>query len=358
MITISVCLIVKNEEDVLERCLTCAEKIADEIIVADTGSTDKTKEIAKKFTDKVYDFKWVDDFSKARNFAFSKATMDYQMWLDADDVINDSEIEKILKLKEELTEEYDMVTMKYDVGFDKNGVCTLSSTRERLLKRKNNYLWQDPIHECIPLRGKIYYSDIRITHKKMKASEPKRNIKIYEALEKKNAKFTPRQLYYFARELKDNGIYKKSIVYFNKFLDTKKGWVEDNIASCYNLGICHKLLGQTDKILPNLLRSFEYAPPRAEICVEIGYYYKNLQDFEKAKEWFLIAHKMDKREGLGFILNDCWTYLPCIELCYCYFKLGDLKKSEYFNELAAEYKPNSVAVQHNNQFFGTLEEKK
>ena len=69
---LSVCLIVKNEEKVLERCLACAKKFADEIIVVDTGSTDKTKQIAKKFTNFVYDFKWCDDFSLARNFSFQK----------------------------------------------------------------------------------------------------------------------------------------------------------------------------------------------------------------------------------------------------------------------------------------------
>ena len=74
MIKISLCMIVKDEEQVLNRCLTSVEGIADEIIIVDTGSTDKTKDIAKKFTDKIYDFKWVNDFSKARNYSFSKAS--------------------------------------------------------------------------------------------------------------------------------------------------------------------------------------------------------------------------------------------------------------------------------------------
>ena len=87
MATVSLCMIVRNEEDVLGRCLESVKDIVDEIIIVDTGSTDKTKEIAGRFTNAVYDFPWIDDFSAARNFSFSKATMDYQMWLDADDVI-------------------------------------------------------------------------------------------------------------------------------------------------------------------------------------------------------------------------------------------------------------------------------
>jgi Glycosyl transferase family 2. len=76
-ITISLCMIVKNEELTLDRCLTSIKDAVDEIIIVDTGSTDLTKNIGKKYTDKIFDFKWIDDFSAARNFSFSKATMDY-----------------------------------------------------------------------------------------------------------------------------------------------------------------------------------------------------------------------------------------------------------------------------------------
>ena len=68
MVSISLCMIVRNEEKVLGRCLACVQGFADEIIIVDTGSTDRTKEIAFSFTDKVYDFKWKDDFAAARNF--------------------------------------------------------------------------------------------------------------------------------------------------------------------------------------------------------------------------------------------------------------------------------------------------
>ena len=84
---ISLCMIVKDEQDVIERCLESVKDVVDEIIIVDTGSTDKTKQIVSKYTDKIYDFEWVNDFAKARNYSFSKATKDYILWLDADDVI-------------------------------------------------------------------------------------------------------------------------------------------------------------------------------------------------------------------------------------------------------------------------------
>ena len=78
---ISLCMIIKNEEKTIARCLDSVKDLVDEIIIVDTGSTDKSKEIVSKYTDKVYDFEWVEDFAKARNFSFSKATKDYIMWL-------------------------------------------------------------------------------------------------------------------------------------------------------------------------------------------------------------------------------------------------------------------------------------
>ena len=77
MVSVSLCMIVKNEEDVLERCLESAAGLVDEIIIVDTGSTDRTRKIAARFTDKIFDFSWRDDFSAARNASFSHASMDY-----------------------------------------------------------------------------------------------------------------------------------------------------------------------------------------------------------------------------------------------------------------------------------------
>ena len=94
-------MIVKNESANLAEALDGFSSFADEIIVVDTGSSDNTKEIAARFTSRVYDFEWIDDFSAARNFAMSKAGKSYQLWLDADDRITPENGRRIQALKQQ-----------------------------------------------------------------------------------------------------------------------------------------------------------------------------------------------------------------------------------------------------------------
>lgn len=97
---LSVCLIVKNEERVLGRCLAYVTQFADELIVVDTGSTDNSVEIAKQFTPYVFLHPRQYSFAEARNYSYSKATGDYIMWIDADDVVSDENIARINALKQ------------------------------------------------------------------------------------------------------------------------------------------------------------------------------------------------------------------------------------------------------------------
>lgn len=102
---VSIGLIVKNEESGLNKCLAAIQRLLDavpgELVVVDTGSSDATVDIAKKYTDKVYDFKWIDDFSAARNFGLSQCVGEWFMYLDADEVL-DEDITPLVKfLKDE-----------------------------------------------------------------------------------------------------------------------------------------------------------------------------------------------------------------------------------------------------------------
>ncbi len=98
MPTLSLCMIVKNEENFLGQCLDSVKGLVDEIIIVDTGSADRTKEIAGRFTDKVFDFEWCDDFSAARTESLRHATGDWILVLDADEVIAKRDHDVIRKL--------------------------------------------------------------------------------------------------------------------------------------------------------------------------------------------------------------------------------------------------------------------
>ena len=152
---ISLCMIVKDESSVIERCLNSVRELVDEIIIVDTGSCDDTVEKVKALGAIVYNFKWINDFSKARNFSFSKATKDYILWLDADDILNEQDICKFKFLKENLDINVDSVTMNYILSTDENGKYLTSLKRNRLVKRTNNFRWIGSVHEYLEVYGNI-----------------------------------------------------------------------------------------------------------------------------------------------------------------------------------------------------------
>ena len=162
MISLSLCMIVKNEEAVLERILKPVSQVMDAILIADTGSSDRTKEIAEQYTSLVFDFPWCDDFSAPRNFLLEKVRTDYWMWLDADDVLDEENLEKLKSLKETLNPGTDVVMMEYAAGFDQSGRTTFSYFRERIMKTSRNFRWNGAVHETVIPEGNIIYSDVVI----------------------------------------------------------------------------------------------------------------------------------------------------------------------------------------------------
>lgn len=355
MPTISLCMIVRDEESVLGRCLSCVKDIVDEIIIVDTGSTDNTKEIAASYTDKIYDFKWIDDFSAARNFSFSKAEMDYIMWLDADDIIDSENKHKLLELKSSLDTTTDIVMMKYHIAFDTDGKPTFSYYRERLIKRSRHFLWNGAIHEAITPSGNIKYSDIAILHKKLKINDPDRNLKIFEKLIKDGKKLDTRQKFYYARELYFHQKYSEAIKIFKTFFDADDKWVENSISACLDLSRCYMKIGQEVQALNSLFQSFLYDSPRAEICCEIGYIKMKNQKYHEAIFWYETALKMTyPAQNGGFSSIDCYDYIPYMQLCVCYDKLGEYQKACNYNNKAGEIKPNDKNFIANKKYFNQL----
>lgn len=359
MQTISLCMIVKDEEKTLARCLHSVQGIADEIVIVDTGSKDGTKSIAAQFTNQIYDYTWTDDFAAARNFAFDLATRDYILWLDADDILLPKDRVAFMELKERLSPSVDAVMMRYNVQFDREGNPTFSYYRERLVRRKRHFRWAEPVHEHIQVGGQILNEEIAITHTKLHRTVGDRNIGIYEKQLVAGKPLSPRGLYYYARELMDHNRIADAASSFQRFLKDGRGWVEDNISACLALANCFETLKQPEQQLLALLRSFSYGTPRAEACCQLGYYYKKKNDYQRAAFWFDLVGSLQKpKESWGFFQPDCWDYLPNLELAVCYDNLGDLKKAEHYNELAAQSKPDAFPVKYNREYFQKKKQQK
>lgn len=351
MITISLCMIVKNEEQVLKRCLESAKGFADEIIIVDTGSTDRTKEIGKNYTEKVYEFVWVDDFAAARNEAFSKATMDYCMWLDADDVVTEENQEKIKKLKEILEPDTNMVMMKYVVSEDSQGRDLFSYYRERLVRNGQGFRWEGKVHEAIAPAGKVIYSDIMIHHRKVGAKDSERNLRIYEKMIQEGEVLSGRSLFYYGRELFEHRRYEEAVQRMGEFLKGE-GWKENKIEACLNLAECFHALGREEDRIIILFQTFLYDMPRGEVCFEIGRWFQEMEQWEQAVYWYETALRQQPSEKPGgFVRWDYYGYLPEINLCVCYDRMGDREKAYEYHQKSKKRKPEAKEVKWNESYF-------
>lgn len=158
-------MIVKDEERVLERCLNSFAPLVDEIVIVDTGSSDSTKAIAARYTDKLYDFSWTGNFSEARNFAFSKCSCEYIYSADADEMIDEENAAQFRILKEVMDPQVELVQMWY---VNRHPFRTTENyekdLRPKLFRRLREFVWIDPVHETVRLDPLVFDSDIEILH--------------------------------------------------------------------------------------------------------------------------------------------------------------------------------------------------
>ncbi len=358
MVSISLCMIVRNEEQTLGRCLDSVKAAVDEIVIVDTGSTDNTKELALGYTDKLYDFEWCDDFSAARNYAFAKGSMDYLMWLDADDVLPETSVKKLLELKESLDPQVSVVMMPYHVAFDPAGRPSFIYERERLIKNGEGFLWKGAVHEAIAARGKVLHSDIAVEHRKLKPGDPDRNLHIYESRLAAGAELNPRERFYYARELFYHGRYEESAGEFKKFLSMPGAWLENRLDARRMCALCCELLGRPEEAVQELLDSLTEDVPRAEICCDIGRHLIALGKYKAAAFWYETAASRQKTtQGGAFINQDCYDYIPYMQLCVCNYRLGNMELAKKYHRLAARLKPEAAEVKYNEAFFASGEQR-
>ena len=283
-------MIVKNEESRLEGCLDSLKSIADEIIVVDTGSQDATKDIAAKYTDRIYDFEWTGSFSDARNYAFSKASMDYIYSADADETIDAANQNKSLRLKQELHPEIEIVQMYYCNQLENNTIYSFDKEyRPKLYKRVREFVWQEKIHEAVALAPVVYDSDIEIIHKPG-LGHAKRDLKAFEQLVIGGEGMSLRLQEIYAKELMiagDEEDFDAACQFFEKAVETASEEIALIQAAC--------VVARCYRIKKDATNFFKYAMKAvalggcSEMCYEIGEWYYEAGDLGEAKMWYYNA---------------------------------------------------------------------
>ena len=293
MTTISVCMIVKNEEKVLARCLDSLAGLWDELIIVDTGSDDTTKEIAAKYTDKIYDFRWTGNFSDARNFSFSKAGCDYIYSADADEELDEENRQKFLALKQALVdnEQIEIVQMYYGNQLSQDSIYNYDMEyRPKLYKRLRNFVWQEPIHEAVRLNPVVYDSDIVICHKPH-GQHGGRDLAYFEKMLETEEVISERLRDIYLRELyfagKEHNL-EKAEKYLTGLVREEQP-NSDTFQKAVAI-LCKKarILGQDSEVMKYALKGVA-SQGSSELCTQLGHYYYALDDWEEAAIWYYNA---------------------------------------------------------------------
>lgn len=352
MTQLSLCMIVKDEAGCLARCLDSVQGAVDEIIILDTGSEDETREIARRYTPHVYEYRWQDDFAAARNASFARATKPFILWLDADDVIEQSEREKLIALKQRLDDGVDAVMMPYHAAFHGDGTPALMFERERIVRRATGFVFSGVVHEAMAVGGVVWHEDIVVRHvRPQKESGGRRNLMIYEKWLARGRRMSPRDMYYYARELMDCGEMARAQQAFERFL-AMDGWIENRIDAYVQMSACLAHLGRHEEAKRACLLAMGLCAPRAEALCAMGLRCLETQDFDAAVFWYRAAMSAVPPSGGGaFVFPDAYGYIPLMQLCVCYDRMGDMRAASCMNEQALLLRPGDAAALSNRAYF-------
>ena len=335
--TVSLCMIVKNEEHVLARCLDSLKDIVDEIVIVDTGSTDATKEIAHRYTDKVYDFKWVDDFSKARNFAFSKCTCDYIYSADADEYIDDQNQTAFRNLLSVIDPAIEIVQMHYYEPRISSVLNAKSELRPKLYKRLRTFRWVDPVHETVSTEPLVFDSDIVITHDPEKP-HTSRDFAIFEKAYHENGSLSTKLYSMYARELYRNATgeeLRHGAGIFREVINTTD--LDENLLVkllCV-LALDARKENNAPAMLKYTSRLLAVDEPCSEACYELGQYFYDAGDYSEASLWYYNA--TEQQPALDIHAGTDLAY-RALGMTYAHLsEQTDGQESDQYRDLAEEY---------------------
>jgi glycosyltransferase involved in cell wall biosynthesis len=289
--TLTIAMIVKNEEKDLPRCLDSIKGV-DEIVICDTGSTDKTVEIAKKYTKKVYtDYKWNNHFAEARNYANSKCTKDWIMVIDADDYLK-TPIEEVYK------------ALKRHKDKDAISIKLISSNSfhffPNIFKNDPKIKWEGAAHNYVTgIKNQAKEEGIQIvrgyspTHKK----NPDRTLNILKEDVAKNPNKS-REKFYLAREYFYRKDYITAIWWYNEYLKGAN-WKPEIAEAYLMIAKCYWKLMKGEDARMMCMHAIRINPDFKEALQLMG-----TMHYEPMKSKWLEYSRLATNKGVLFIRNQ------------------------------------------------------
>ncbi|WP_175562083.1 glycosyltransferase [Anaerocolumna xylanovorans] len=329
--TVSLCMIVKDEDWILDRCLNSVTDIVDEIIIGDTGSSDNSKEIAARYNAQVFDIPWEDDFSKARNLTLEKASCDWILLLDADEIFNREDSEVFLNLLgDEKYDGYHFTLLNY---FNEENTKEYSVHYAfRLLRNTGEYYFEGRIHEQINKKGGRFdaslftLADVTLFHYGYteKAVEKKQKHTRNMPLLKKQLADNPSDPYFLfniANEYMAQGEINKALDYYLKSYE-KKALTQAYFPHIfYRIILCCMTMKNSVKALAFAAEGLAYYPECTDFEYLRGCIYQSSHRHLLAISSFKRCLSMGEAPTRFRFTGGCGTYKA-------YLSLGDIYTEE------------------------------
>lgn len=264
MSKISAALIVRDEAETLPRLLKQLRPHVDELVVCDTGSTDGTPAIARKYADRFsvcLDFNnpdtgLIEDFAGARNRAMEMCSGEWLFWCDGDDEIRGAE--HLRALAEQSREDNVRIFLPYEYAHDAQGRCVCLQWRERLMRPIQWLTWMSPVHEvCMPVAGApgtfgdAKNDQVRIIHRKgesKKPLEPQRNLRILKAYVAKVGEGDVRALYYLGVEAAHAGDMGTALRNLKRYIQLS-GWDDEKVMAQLEIARIYRSIGDHESAI-------------------------------------------------------------------------------------------------------------
>jgi len=342
--TISLAMIVRDEEENLAECLSSIRDEVDEIIIVDTGSKDQTEVIGRSFTDKIYSYQWQGDFSAARNFAISKCTGQWILCLDADEkldclqgsfrqLINNNPGAEVFGLP---------LRTSSDTKFEQFIVI-------RLFRNTADYYFVGTIHEQVLISNSnvvVIGETPVIWHKTI--SRKQRNPKRYRNLQllTQHLKNNPDNYYlkyYMGVELLGLGQYEKALPYFREAVSNiSPHQLMFRGPAIRYLVDCLKFLGHLDDALEVCQKESKLQPDYTDVFFDAGTILEEKGDFKRAIDYFNKAIQLGDPPLCFYHSKGTESFLAFYHVGFCYEKIGRHELAEDYYWQALKTNPNYV----------------